>query len=318
MENPGHHLQRIDLCGSTLWLHYFERTLFSFDLETQEFQRETPPFVSAADDFFLLPDGRILVAMERGDIWVNTFGNWEFLTDIPFAGLKHSATRTPPPRVNRQGFGSVPIKERTYRMIIQEEEIVILSPFNLYRFSLDSGAWKLTPLAECLFDAVQISLAAGSGKDLYVGFNRGKFQGGLKLISGDTGRIVTVDGRQPVTGIVPDPSGNGSMILSAGCYHHSLDFGGLYRVSGEQMQPFYLESAVFDLKQSGDSLIAVGKSSTLCYNGNRILSGPTGGFSDIQGLICSDTGKSIFRVCSDINAMVSGSGYTPLLAVRRN
>ena len=65
-------------------------------------------------------------------------------------------------------------------MIIQEEEIVILSPFNLYRFSLDSGVWNLTPLAEWLFDAVQISLAAGPGKDLYAGFNRGKLPGGFK------------------------------------------------------------------------------------------------------------------------------------------
>ncbi len=89
MDNPGHHLQRIDLCGSILWLHYFERTLFSFDLDKREFQMETPPFASAADDFFLLPDGRILVAMERGDIWVKTLGNWEFLTEIPFAGLDH-------------------------------------------------------------------------------------------------------------------------------------------------------------------------------------------------------------------------------------
>jgi hypothetical protein len=279
---------------------------------------ETPPFASAADDFFLLPDGRILVAMERGDIWVKTLGNWEFLTEIPFAGLDHSTTRTPPPRVNRQGFGSAPTKERTCRMIIQEEEIIILSPYNLYRFSLDSGVWNLTPLAEWLFDAVQISIAPGPGKDLYVGFNRGELPGGLKLINGDTGRIVTVDGRQPVTGIVPDPSGNGSMIISAGCCHRSLDFGGLHRVSGERMQSFYLESAIFDLKPSGDSLIAAGKNSILCYNGDRILSGSPGGFSDIKGLMCSDTGKSTFQVCSDINTMVSGSGYTPLLAVRRN
>ena len=119
MEKPGHHLQRIDLCGSTLWLHYFERTLFSLDLNNWEFQRESPPFVSAVDDFYLLPGGRILVAMEGGDIWVHTSGNWEFLTEIPFAGLDHSTTLTPPPRVNRQGFGSAPSKERTYRMIIQ-------------------------------------------------------------------------------------------------------------------------------------------------------------------------------------------------------
>ncbi len=113
------------------------------DLNNWEFQRESPPFISAVDDFFLLPGGRILVAMEGGDIWVHTSGNWEFLTEIPFAGLDHSITLTPPPRMNRQGFGSAPSKERTYRMIIQEDEIVILSPFNRYRFSLDSGIWKL-------------------------------------------------------------------------------------------------------------------------------------------------------------------------------
>ena len=97
MENPGHHLQRIDLCGPTLWLHYFERLLFSFNLESEEFQRETPPFASAADDFFLLPDGRIVVAMEGGDIWINTSGNWEFLTEIPFAGLEQALPGHPPP-----------------------------------------------------------------------------------------------------------------------------------------------------------------------------------------------------------------------------
>ena len=190
--------------------------------------------------------------------------------------------------MNRRGFGSVPAKERTYRLILQEEEITILSPYNLYRFSLDSGEWNLAPLAEWLFDAVQISLAAGTRERLlYVGFNRGELPGGLKLINGDTGQIVTVDGRQPVSGILPDP-GNGSMIISAGCCHRSLEFGGLHRVSGERMQSIYRESAIFDLKTSGDSLIAAGKNSILCYNGDRILSGSPGGFSDIKGLMCSD------------------------------
>ena len=39
-----------------------------------------------------------MVAMEKGDIWVNTSGNWEFLSDIPFAGLAkgiHQDTATP-------------------------------------------------------------------------------------------------------------------------------------------------------------------------------------------------------------------------------
>ncbi len=161
-------------------------------------------------------------------------------------------------------------------------------------------------------------MAAGSANALYVGFNRGELPGGVKLINEDTGRIVTVDGRKPVSGIVPDPSSNGCMVISAGCSHRSLDFGGLYRVSGERMQPFYLESAVFDLKLSGDSLIAAGRSSILCYDGTRILSGSPGEFAGFKGLICSDTKKSIFQVCSDINTMISGSGYTPLLAVRRN
>jgi hypothetical protein len=318
MENPGHHLQRIDMSGSTLWLYYFERTLFSFNLESREFKQENPPFVSAVDDFFLLPDGRVLVAMEKGDIWVNTFGNWEFLTDIPFAGLARGITRTPQPRANRPGSGAVPKKERTYRMIIREDKIIVLSPYNLYRFSLDLGVWEVTPLGEWLFDAAQISFASGEGNSLYVGFNRGEMHGGLKLIDGDTGRGVIVDGRQPVSGIVPDPCMNGNMVVSAGCSHRSLDFGGLYRVNGEHMEPFYRDSAIFDLKSSGDSLIAAGKGFFLQYTGKMILSAPAGEFSEMKGLVCSDPSKSSFQVCTDINSLVSGPGLTPLLAVRRN
>lgn len=318
MENPGHHLQRIEISGSTLWLHYFERTLLSFDLDRRESQRESPPFMSAVDDFFLLPDGRVLVAMEKGDVWVNSYGEWEFLTDIPFAGLAKDITLTPPPRVNRPGFGMAPSKERTYRLIIQGDEIVVLSPFNIYRFSLDSGEWLVTPLSEWLFDAVQISMATGPGHSIYTGFNRGELPGGLKMIAGDTGRIVTVDGRQPVTGIVPDPCMNGGLVVSAGCCHRSLDFGGLYHVYGERMDPFYLESAIFDLKLSANSLVAAGKNFFHHYDGSRILSEPTGEFSKIEGLACSDLSKNIFQVCTDINVMVSGSGHTPLLAVRKN
>jgi hypothetical protein len=59
-----------------------------------------------------------------------------------------------------------------------------------------------------------------------------------------------------------------------------LILGDFYRVSGEKMQPFYLESAVFDLKISGDSLIAAGRSSILSYDGTSILSGSPGEFSD--------------------------------------
>jgi hypothetical protein len=318
MEKPGHNLQRIDLSGSILWLHYFDRTLFSFNLESREFQKEKPPFVSAVDDFFLLPDGRVLAAMERGDIWVNTSGDWEYLTDIPFAGLAQDITRKPPPRVNRPGSGAIPTKERTYRMIIREDEIIVLSPFNIYRFSLDSGLWEVTPLGEWLFDAAQISMAAGAENSLYVGFNRGEMPGGLKLIDCDTGRVLTVDGRQPVSGIVPDTRINGNLVVSAGFSHRSLDFGGLYCVNGERMEPFYLDSAIFDLKSSGDTLIAAGKGFFLQYDGDMILSCPAGDFSNMEGLVCSDPLKSSFQVCTDINSLVSGPGLTPLLAVRRN
>jgi hypothetical protein len=318
MEKPGHHLQRIDLSGSTLWLHYFERTLYSFNLESREFHKESPPFASAVDDFFLLPDGRVLAAMEHGDIWVNTFGDWEYLTDIPFAGLAQDITRKSPPRVNRPGSGAIPAKERTYRMIIREDEIIVLSPFNIYRFSLDSGLWEVTPLGEWLFDAAQISMATGAENSIYVGFNRGEMPGGLKLIACDTGQVLTVDGRQPVTGIVPDPRLNGNMVVSAGCSHRSLDFGGLYCVNRERMDPFYLDFAIFDLKSSGDSLIAAGKGFFLQYDGDMILSRPAGEFSNMKGLVCSDLLKSSFQVCTDINSLVSDPGLRPLLAVRRS
>jgi len=319
MENPGHHLQRVECSGSsTLWLQYFERTLFSFDLNSREFQSEAPPFVSAVDDFFLLPDGKIVVAMEKGDIWVNTSGKWEFLTDIPFAGLNKDLTRTPPPRVNRRGFGMVPEEERTYRIIIHEDEIIVLSPFNLYRFSLDSGEWLVTPLGEWLFDAMQISIAAGPEHSLYVGFNRGELHGGLKLIAGDNGKVVTLDGRQPISGIEPDPLVNDRCIVSAGCYHRSLDFGGLYHVSEEKMEPFYLESAVYDLKSSGNFIVGSGKGSFLFYNGVTIRSVSTGKFSNLNGLVCSDHSKNSFQVCTDLNTLVSGTGLTPLVAIRRN
>ncbi len=318
MDKPVHHLQRIDISGSKLWLLYFERILYSFDLNSGEIQREHPPFISAVDDFFLLPGGRVLVAMERGDIWVNTAENWEFLTDIPFAGLDKSATLTPAPRLNRPGFGTVPGKERTYRMMIQDDEIVVLSPFNLYRFSLDSGEWMTRPLGEWLFDALQISIAPGPEHSVYAGFNRGELPGGIKLIAGDTGRVVTVDGRQPVTGIEPDPCRKGTLVASAGCCHRSLDFGGLFHISGERMEPFYLDSAIFDIRLSGHSLLAPGKNSLFTYDGTMILSRPLSGFSEIKGLVCSDLSKQLVLVCTDINAKVSDRDYTPLLAVRRN
>lgn len=318
MEKPGHHLQRIDLFGPTLWLQYFERLLFSFNLESEEFQRETPPFVSAVDDFFLLPDGRIVVAMEGGDIWINTSGDWEFLSEIPFAGLKKGFTKTPCPRMNHRGFGMVPEKERTYRLILQGDYIAVLSPLNLYRFSLDSGEWEIVPLSEWIFDAVQITLAAGPGSLLYVGFNRGELQGGLKLIEGDTGRVSTIDGRQPVSGILPDPVMDDSMVVSAGCCHRNLEFGGLYRVCGNRMDPIYRNSAIFDIKTSNTSIVGAGNGSCLFYDGNKILSNPPGIFSERNGLVCSDLSKSAFQVVTDINTVISCSGLTPLIAIRRN
>jgi hypothetical protein len=317
MKNPGHHLQRIDLSGSTLWLQYFNRELVSFDLHTGEFQIEKPPFISPVDDFFLLPGGRVIVVMKKGDIWVNTAGDWEFLTEIPFSGLSTDHTRISCPRVNRPGFGMVPLEERAYRMMIQEDEIVVVSPCNLYRYSLDTGEWRVIPLSDCLLDAAQISMAAGPGIYLFLGFNRGELQGGLKLVSRDSGQLVTIDGRLPVTGIVPDPSMNGAMIVSAGCCHRSLDFGGLYRVFNGKIEPLYLESAIFDLKLSGNCVYAAGKGNILNYDGKRIISGNPGKFSDLNGLKCSDTTKKSFQVCTDINQIVSQSGLTPLLAVRR-
>jgi hypothetical protein len=165
---------------------------------------------------------------------------------------------------------------------------------------------------------MQISMAAGPGKSLYAGFNRGGLPGGLKMIAGDTGRVVTIDGRQPVTGIVPDPFMSGHLVVSAGCSHRSLDFGGLYHVSGERFEPFYLGSAIFDLKSSGNRLLAAARGHLLSYDGSRIVSRSPGTFSDINGLTCSETGITSFLVCTDINERVSGPGLTPLLAVPRN
>ena len=86
-------------------------------------------------------------------------------------------------------------------------------------------------------------------------------------------KVVTVDGRQPISGIEPDPCINNCLIVSAGCCHRSLDFGGLYHVYSGKMEPFYLESAVYDLKSSENFVVASGKGSILSYNGTTILSG---------------------------------------------
>lgn len=317
MENPGLHLSRIDVHGSTLWLHYFEQMLFSFDLVTRMFQREVPPFKAGVDDFFLLHDGRILAAMETGDIWVNTSGDWEFLTEVPYSGLRKDITRTPSPRVNKKGFGMIPAKEKIYRMVVHGDQVIVLSQFNLYRFFLDSGEWMIIPLGEWLFDAVQVTVAACPGNSFYVGFNRGEIPGGVKLIEGDTGRVITVDGRQPVNGIIPDPWNEEYMVASAGCSHRTLDFGGIYLINGDRMEPIYRQSAIYDMKLSGNYIMAAGKELLLSYDGKKFLSGPAGVFSDMNGLLCTDITKGVFQVCTNINTMISACGLTPLLAVRR-
>ena len=58
------------------------------------------------------------------------------------------------------------------------------------------------------------------------------------------------------------------------------------------MKPFYLESTVFYLKLSGNSLVAAGKKSHLHYDGGRIMPDLPGEFSDIKSLICPDISKS--------------------------
>ncbi len=203
-----------------------------------------------------------------------------------------------------------------YRMIISEEEIVGLSPFNLYRFSLDSDEWIVIPLREWIFDAIQVSISTGPNNSFYVGFNRAELPGGLKMINGDSGGVVTIDGRQPVTGIVPDPFRNGDQVVSAGFCHRSLDFWGLYCVSGNKMEPLFLESAIFDLKSSGNGVLAAGKGLFLYYDGKKIHSCHPGKFSVTNELTCSDMTKKSFQVCTDINTRVSGPAFTPLIAVR--
>jgi hypothetical protein len=315
-KNPGHHLKRIEIREHKFWLQYFNRTLYTLNFSNGEFKQVVPPFISPLDDYFLLPDGRVLVAMEKGDIWVNSYGNWEFLTDIPFAGINHIRTRTPPPRVNKPGFGSIPGQERTYRLFIEGDEILVLSPFNLYRFSLDSGMWDIIPLGEWLPDAVQISIVVVPDGSLYIGFNRGEIPGGLKKINPRTGQLTTIDGRQPVTGMVTDPVETGVVILSAGCRHRSMDFGGIYRVRGEHIESLYRDSAVFDLKSSGESIIGAGNGTFHRYDADGIQSASAGEYQEFRGLKVTDVSKRAFLVCSDINMIVLGSGRTPLLGVR--
>ena len=177
MENPCHHLQRVELPWLFKPLAPFSSIQVLVKPSTARNFKGRPRRLLVPLMFFSRAGWKSRGSNGKGGYLGQYFGNWEFLTDIPFAGLNKGLTRTPPPRVNRPGFGMVPKKERTYHIIIHEDEIIVLSPFNLYRFSLDSGEWQVIPLGEWLFDAVQISIAAGPEHSIYAGFNRGELPG---------------------------------------------------------------------------------------------------------------------------------------------
>ena len=112
-----------------------------------------------------------------------------------------------------------------------------------------AGGWTRTPLAATL-DAASHVVALPSG-DLYVGYNKGEWGGGVRRIQtdGTISLVGTPNMRacrgdlnpacEPVVGLFPDPDAPGCVIAGTGLSHLGMSAGRLYRICEGEVAPVW-------------------------------------------------------------------------------
>jgi|SRR5882672_1447256 len=220
----------------------------------------------------------------------------------------------------------------------------VLSRGALRVLSEDHQDWRLIELKGELRWGVQVSVASPkSGKNIYVGTNRGEWGGGLQGVDVQTGVVTNIERRDtqelcrgplnsqcdPVTGLVSDPQNNDCVFAAVGLVHMFMSEGRILRVCGDRVTPVFEKSAVggiggkmkmteafYGLASSDDSGFW-GITWRALYHfgadGKQEREYQLPKLKPVSGVYLSRELPGVIVVRTDVNWAVSTSGYTPLI-----
>ena len=228
----------------TLFLYNSEGKLVAFD------RANWRPTVLADRDIIDIKQrgGSIWVLSASGQSAQYNDGRWQPAEAGVFAV---SAYR------NGQLVASTPVTysegDRPVAFLLRRSGPVVLSSGAVYLGNEDGSAWTRRsyrqPFKELPDSGVAVATPAGDESSVYIGFNKGEWGGGVRVVDVETGQIRTIERRDspalcagpldsdcdPVTGLVSDPARVDCVLASVGL-SHMMEHGRILRICGARVE----------------------------------------------------------------------------------
>jgi hypothetical protein len=220
----------------------------------------------------------------------------------------------------------------------------VLSHDALRILSGEHRDWHVIAFKGQLRWGVQVSVAwPKSGKNIYVGVNRGEWGGGLQRVDVQTGIITNIERRDtgdlcsgplnsdcdPVTGVVSDPQNEECVLVAVGLVHLSISEGRILRVCGDRVTLIAEEPATGDIggkMKMTEAFYGLAPAADgglwgitwralyhFAVDGKQEAEYPLPKLRRVSGVYLSRELPGVIVVRTDLNWAVSTSGYTPLL-----
>ena len=290
-------------------------------------------FAGGVHDFVATPDGFWVLRVPLGtapatrhDLVVSRLRGSEF----------HDLSRS------RIGKGEQPLA-----LALRGEEIFVLTTRRVWSFSTSGHLERERRLSQELKRTVQVTTATlASDPGIYVGLDHGEFGGGLWRVDPRTGEVAAIESRasndfcegsvldrecSPVTGLIADPDHEGCVLASVGLSHMGILWGRIVRICGDRIESVFEPPLPDEVKKqalgklaSNDPIYgltpapnggywAVGLFSVYRFAGGVSTTTRLADPQPVGGLRLTCAIPGVVLLDSDVNWIVSVSGFTPLL-----
>jgi hypothetical protein len=242
------------------------------------------------------------------------------------------------------GHFTSPEKDEPIVLLNSAGSPAVLSHGVLRVLSKEHQDWRVIELKGDLRWGVQVSVASPrSGKNIYVGANRGEWGGGLQRVDVQTGEVTNIERRDtkelctgplnsdcdPVTGVISDAQNNDCVFAAVGLVHLFISEGRILKVCGDRVTPIFektatgrigrkmkMTEAFYGLASAEDSGFW-GITWRALYrfgaDGKQEREYQLPKLKPVSGVYLSRELPGVIVVRTDVNWAVSTSGYTPLI-----
>lgn len=321
---PGPRLISALYFDGYVWLNYAKLGIIRIDSKTMQLQK----LDSYGDDLVSISDG----------------GDNYYLSDTNRASGFINIYRIQD--ANHVTFvGRIPLDQEVQLLGIFdcENTICVITNQQLYVKRMDGFATlQIRSNANFSFGGYSFGASTSNG-DIYVGFDRGEWGGGLYKINIPSGKVESIESDEkdscdgllktacsPVTFVHRDPTDNKCVLAATGLAHLFMTMGGYFQVCGDILKPIFTRACDTKLGSKTvheDNCYAIfsvalyEKAAWLATSDGLIKISSNGEISSIaypkltsfQGLPLSREIPGFWIMTTDANWGYSTSGYTPLI-----